>query len=373
MADLFFYGTLCHIPLLETVLGHPAKSITFDPATLQDHAVFWVENQSFPIIEPSQGNVAHGVLVHGLDQTDLDRLRFYEGGFDYDLRLLNVSVRGRDYNAQVFFPQPGKWQTGAPWSLQDWVERWGAMTLRAADEVMGWFGRISLNDLSERMPTIRLRAAAWCAAQDRPSDPERDLARDVVVRAHYRPYLNFFAVEEADLQFRQHDGQLSRTLNRGALIVGQAAVVLPYDAFKDAVLLVEQFRAPVFMGGDPSPWVWEPIAGLIDPGEDPQDTAHREALEEAGLTLSHLEPVGQTYSSTGSSSEFVHMFVGLADFDAPRPNGGGLDSEGEDIRCQILSFDELMCGVDTQVFRDMPLVTTALWLARHRSRLRKLY
>ena len=42
-----------------------------------------------------------------------------------------------------------------------------------------------------------------------------------------------------------------------------------------------------------------------------------------------------------------------------------------DLRSRIVSFDELMSGVDAQRYRDMPLVTTALWLARHRERLRQ--
>ncbi|MHA6261758.1 NUDIX domain-containing protein [Arenibacterium sp. CAU 1754] len=372
MADLFFYGTLCHLPLLEIVLGRRIGDGAAVPAELPGHAIFWVQNQSFPTIEPYAGATAQGLLVRDLDPGDIDRLRFYEGGFDYDLQHVSVDVQDGACPARVFFPRPGLWTAGAPWSLADWVERWGAIQLRAAQEIMGWYGRMDPDALAKRMTGIRLRAAAWVAAQNRPGDPERDIDRDVVVQAHHRPYVNFFAVEEMDLQFRLHDGGLSRPLNRGAQVLGQAVVVLPYDPRRDAVLLVEQFRAPVFIGGDRAPWVWEPVAGLIDPGETPECTARREALEEAGLTLGHLDPVAGTYSSTGSSSEFVHMYVGLTDLDAPRPDIGGLDSEGEDIRSRILSFDELMAGVDAHQFRDMPLVVTALWLARHRSRLREL-
>jgi len=53
-----------------------------------------------------------------------------------------------------------------------------------------------------------------------------------------------------------------------------------------------------------------------------------------------------------------------------RKMGGGLASEGEDIRSKIISFDDLMIEVDAQSYLDMPLVTAALWLARHRARLR---
>jgi 8-oxo-dGTP pyrophosphatase MutT (NUDIX family) len=116
--------------------------------------------------------------------------------------------------------------------------------------------------------------------------------------------------------------------------------------------------------------MWEPVAGLIDPGETPEDTAYREAVEEAGVTLTALEPVAQVFSSSGSSGEFVHIFIGLTDL-SRLSGGGGLDTEGEDIRSQVISFDALMEGIDRQTYQDMPLVTAALWLARHRDRLRE--
>ncbi|MFT7595404.1 MAG: ADP-ribose pyrophosphatase, partial [Paracoccaceae bacterium] len=129
------------------------------------------------------------------------------------------------------------------------------------------------------------------------------------------------------------------------------------------------FRAPLFMGGDRAPWLSEPVSGLIDPGETPDQTAHREVMEEAGLHLVHLEPVSAVYSSSGANTEFVHLYIGLTDLSDVKKDGG-LAEEGEDIRSQIIGFDALMAGIDAQTYRDMPLVTVALWLARHRDRLR---
>ncbi len=159
------------------------------------------------------------------------------------------------------------------------------------------------------------------------------------------------------------------TINRGTILIGEAAVVLPYDLRRDAVLLIEQFRAAIYIGGATSPWTLEPPAGLIDPGETPEQAARRETREEVGLEVDHLEAVGSLYSSSGSSSEYVHVFCGLTDFSSV-VGGGGVPSEGEDIRSKVMSFQELMQGVDNRTFQDMPLVTAALWLARHRDRLR---
>lgn len=371
MTDVFFYGTLRHLPLLEVVLGCSAATLKIQHAHLPDHAVFWVRDEPFPIIHPQPGAKADGIVVQGLGDADIARLQYYEGGFEYDLAPVTVRVpRGDDIQAQVFFCEPGAWPLGAKWSLTDWQDKWGAMCVRAAGEVMAYFGRLSPQEIAQRVGAIRIRAWAWVQAQARPNDPDRDITRDVKVGAHHRPYVNFFAVEELDLQFRRHDGDMNSQINRAALVVGQAAIVLPYDPVRDCVLLIEQFRAAVYIAGDRAPWVWEPVAGLVDPGETPEQAARREAIEEAGLSLAVLEPAGQVYSSTGSSTEFLHLFIGLADLTDPMQNGG-LASEGEDIRSKIISFSDLMEGIDANTFCDLPLVTTALWLARHRDRLRQ--
>lgn len=370
MADIFFYGTLRHIDLLELVLERPRDRIDLSEAELPDHAVFGVQGQPFPTILPMPGQRARGLLARNLGTEDLARLRFYEGGFDHDLRRLEVETEGgQRIAADVFSAAPEKWQAGDPWSLEEWRRDWGDMTMRVATEAMSLFHQADTADLAALLPAMRRRAASFLAARSRPADPDRDIARDVEVIARSQPYTGFLAIAEMDLRFRRHDGAMSEVQNRSALLTGQAAVVLPYDPVRDSVLLIQQFRAPLFIAGDRAPWVWEPVAGYIDPGEAPETTARREAMEEAGLTLHALESAGRVYSSTGNSTEFVHLFIGIADL-SERPEGGGLDSEGEDILTRILSYDDLMAGIDAQRFNDLPLVTTALWLARHRDRLR---
>lgn len=370
MSTLFFYGSLRHAPLLEIVLGRSAAQIDAQPAILPDHGVYWARGEAFPLIVSEAGSSAPGLLVRNLSAEDLARLSYYEGGFGYGRETVQFQLENGDSVAgEVFFPAPGLWPRGGLWSLEDWEARWGAVSCRAAREVMDYYGRVPASEIAERLPSIRRRAASWLAAQARPADPERDIDRDVEVVAHRHAHLCFYGIEEADLRFRRHDGAMSPVLNRSALMVGQAAVVLPYDPARDCVLLVEQFRAPVYLSGDRAPWIWEPVAGLVDPGETPETTAMRETEEEAGLRLHRLEKIGEAYSSTGSSGEYIHLFVGIADLTRTTASGG-LASEGEDIRSEIVTFDALMEGIDTQRYRDLPLISTALWLARHRERLR---
>ncbi len=374
MVDLFFYGTLRFVPLLERVLGRGGDDLDVAEASLADHAVFAVRDQVFPMLCEAPGAAAPGVLVRGLSETDLASLNYYEGGFDYALKPITVSLTAEDQAgaqvaAEVYFPAPGLWQPGARWDLDAWIAEWGVLTLRAAEEVMAYQGRVSAEDMAQSFPSIRRRAASWLTAQSQPEDPAHDLSRDVIVHAHKRAYVNFFAMEEMDLQFRRFDGSMSPVVNRGVALVGRASVVLPYDPVRDQVLLVKQFRAATYIAGEKQPWMWEPVAGLIDLGETADQAACREAMEEAGVHINRLEAVSSGYPSSGSSGEFIYIFVGLTDLSLVN-GGGGVAGENEDLRSQILDFDSLMQGIDADLYQDMPLVTAALWLSRHRERLR---
>lgn len=370
MTDLFIYGSLRHPALIEVVLGRSLSALAPIAAHLPDHVARAVKEQPFPAISAEEGGQAPGLLLRNLSDDDMAALNFYEGGFDYDLRPMEIVLAdGSAALAEVYFPAEGLWETDGLWDLDEWAAKWGALSVRAAQEVMAYRGRMSAADIAEVFPSIRKRAGAWLAAQARPGDETRDLSKDVIVHRHKRAFVNFFAMEEMDLQFRRYDGSMSEVVNRCAALAGHASVVLPYDPVRDEVILIEQFRAATFIAGEPRPWMWEPVAGMIDPGETAEATARREAEEEAGVTVTDLDLVGRSYPSSGASGEFIHIFVGLADFSS-LSEGGGVASEHEDIRRKVISFQELIQAVDAHAFQDMPLMTAALWLARHRDRLR---
>ena len=60
-------------------------------------------------------------------------------------------------------------------------------------------------------------------------------------------------------------------------------------------------------------WVYNFPAGLIDPGEEPQQSACRELLEETGLELYRVDDmIGTSYSAVGFSNETNVCIVGKA-------------------------------------------------------------
>ncbi|SLN39549.1 ADP-ribose pyrophosphatase [Falsiruegeria litorea R37] len=371
MSDLFFYGTLRYVPLLELVLDRPADHINLTQAELHGYGAYAVKDQIFPMVDKGEGRVTHGLLVQGLTPEDIDRLIYYEGGFDYDLHRLPLrTASGEMVEAEVFIPAPGLWEPSTPWSLDDWAADWGELTVLAAEEVMSHYGSLPASDIVPRFPAIRMRAQGRLAARRREVSKDWDISKDVVVRSHKRPYLGYFTMEEATLQHRRFDGSMGPELSRSALINGHASVILPYDPVRDCVLVIEQFRAPAFFIGDPNPWLIEAVAGMVDPGESPEDAARRETREEANVEVTELFSAGDGYSSSGSSAEFLHLFVGIADLSAPASTGG-LATEGEDIRSHIIPYTEFMDRLDQGKLKNVPLISIANWLGRNHDRLRK--
>ena len=147
--------------------------------------------------------------------------------------------------------------------------------------------------------------------------------------------------------------------------------VLPYDAHRDSVVLVEQFR----MGGlgiSRGPWLMEIIAGGVEPGETPEDVAHRESLEEADCPLQELIPVCRYLASPGGSSEEVNLFCARAELDAIAGVHGKAD-EGEDIRVHVVPCDEALAMLENGTVHTAPAIIGLQWLALNRERLRELW
>ncbi len=372
---LFFYGTLRHRPLLELVLGPDGGAgLRLSDAELPGYEACWVVGESFPIICVSEGGSAVGLLAEGLSAEDVARLDFYEGGYLYDLAPVPVRTPEGVVSARVYFPAEGAWDAGEPFSLEDWEERWAEVTRHAAIDYMSLYGRVPAGEAARRYP--RMRARAWsrmiAGATSAPS-VLRDGPGAGAVRIHdrQRRHDGFFALDEVHLSHPAFAGG-EVEITREVFLGNDAALVLLYDPHRDRVALLEQFRAGPLMRHDAQPWMLEPVAGLIDPGESPADCARREALEETGIPVGTLVPVMSGYPSPGLSSEFFHTFVGLCDLDGQGGGQSGIASEGEDIRTHVLMLDEALALVGTGEINVVPLAMLLFWTAARRQELRAL-
>lgn len=371
---LFLYGTLRDRAVLETVLGRAVTGAELSPAQLPGHAAREVVPGGWPLIRPEPGAMAPGLLFAIPSAADRARLDYYELGYGYRLRPAEVQGADGDVRrALVYFPPERGIETGGPWYLADWQARDGGLAAEAAAEYMSFFGIEPTESVALRYPQMLARAQSRLAARGAPR-PQRVhsglQSAAIEVRAARRPYARFFSVEERDLVLPGLGGGKVAQQNRAAFVAVDAVMVLPYDPLRDRVLVVEQFRIGAYLRGDPHPWTLEPVAGRRDPGESPEETARREALEEAGVRIGRLEKIAEYYPSPGCLSEYHISYLGIADLPELGRGLHGLDAEAEDIRAHVLPFDDLMAAVESGEAETGPLILAVLWLAQARGRLR---
>ncbi len=203
------------------------------------------------------------------------------------------------------------------------------------------------------------------------SPPASNSPDDVEVVEKTTPYDGYFQIDVYRLRHKRFGGGWSEVMSRELFERGQAAVVLPYDPARDAVVLIEQFRIGAYAAGL-APWLIEPVAGIVEAGETPEDVARREALEEAGCEITELEPIGTVLTTPGGCSELVHLYCGRVDSAGV---GGihGLGHEHEDIRAFTLPADTALERLARYEYNNASTVMTLQWLALNRARLRKIW
>ena len=173
-------------------------------------------------------------------------------------------------------------------------------------------------------------------------------------------YQGFFQLQQLKLTHSLFEGGQSKILNRELFLRDDAACVLLYDPWVDAVVLIEQFRIGALK--DPNgPWLLELIAGIIEPGESDMDVARREAWEEAGAEILELVPIYNYHVSPGGSQEYVHLMC--AKVDSSGLSGyHGLEEEGEDIRVTVVSRQIAYTAVESGLINNGPTIMALQWL-----------
>jgi ADP-ribose pyrophosphatase len=186
--------------------------------------------------------------------------------------------------------------------------------------------------------------------------------------SHKTLYRGFFRLEEYKLRYERFAGG-SDTVTREIFERGDAVAVLPYDPVRDEIVMVEQFR-PGAVRHPGSPWLLELIAGMLDGTQTPEQTARREALEEAGCTVTDIFPVYRYLVSPGGTTEATTLFVGRTNTSGL---GGlhGLPEEHEDIKVHVLGASRALELLTTGKIENAVTIIGLQWLALNRSALKE--
>lgn len=373
MTAIFFYGSLRNRELLEVVLGRGIDPADLVPARVVDHATRRVAGESYPVLLPQTGAVSEGVILDGATDTDLQRLTYYEEA-EYGLAPLTVETAEGTRDVRYFRGTEKPSALAEQWDYSAWESGHLAVAIETAREYMHHITTLPVAEVDTIWPGVKIRGQQRARALA--DEPRLGSIRtaftpgDVTCHGMTRAYTSFLAVQELRLSHRRFDGGRTAELDRSVVLWGDAVTILPYDPVRDRVLLIEQFRCGPMARGDANPWCIEVVAGRIDRDESLEDTARREAREEAGIEIGRIVPAGSYYPTPGLAAEHMTGFVGEADLPG---TGGlhGLDHEHEDIRTIVLGFDEAMAQIEAGAVNTGPALLSLLWLAAQRDRLRR--
>jgi ADP-ribose pyrophosphatase len=185
-------------------------------------------------------------------------------------------------------------------------------------------------------------------------------------------YQGYFQIKCVYFRHRLFAGGWSPVVKREVLETNNAVGVLGYDPVLNKVVLIQQFRIGA-VEDKKSPWLLEIIAGAIEKNNDNyEQTAHREAKEEAGLELLDLHPICQFWSSPGGITEEVNLFCAKVDASSVR-GIHGLIEENEDIKVMAVDVCDAFAALANGQIKNAPAIIALQWLQLNLAQLKKLW
>ncbi|HFI1931430.1 TPA: GDP-mannose pyrophosphatase NudK [Yersinia enterocolitica] len=123
---------------------------------------------------------------------------------------------------------------------------------------------------------------------------------------------------------------------------GNGATILLYNRPNGTVLLINQFRMPTYVNGNPDGMLLETCAGLLD-NDSPEECIRREAMEETGYQVDNVQKLFEAYMSPGGVTEIVHFFA--AEYHLAQKVTDDVGVEDEVIEVVELPFTEAIAMI----------------------------
>lgn len=143
-----------------------------------------------------------------------------------------------------------------------------------------------------------------------------------------------------------------REFERHVIAHPGAVVILAEEG--QEILFVRQYR---HAAGES---LLELVAGTLEPGEDPAETAARELQEEAGYKAGKLTKLGEFFSAPGFCSELLHLYL-AEDLTPSRLPG----DEDEEITVERYTLEQATQMALSGQFRDAKTLAGVLLYAQY--------
>ncbi|MCG3716749.1 NUDIX domain-containing protein, partial [Aliarcobacter butzleri] len=121
--------------------------------------------------------------------------------------------------------------------------------------------------------------------------------------------------------------------------------ILLYHTQKNAILLVKQFRVPVYLNDKSQTFTYELCAGLVDKEKSLEEIAIEEIDEECGYEVNKkdIQKVTSFFTNVGISGAKQHLYFAKIDESMKIHDGGGVNDEQIELYfLPINSIDEFI-------------------------------
>ena len=157
MGNYFFYGTLRSISVLEKVIGKTSNHLDIIPAFAPKSELRLVIDENFPVIifgDNYRG--VDGILVSGLTDDDIARIRFFED-VEFAPKTMSVETDGKHSEAK-YFSQKGVEPSMDYWFYDEWKEKDEALTLVTTELWMQLYGKYTAEEADQYWNDVKKQA-----------------------------------------------------------------------------------------------------------------------------------------------------------------------------------------------------------------------
>lgn len=146
--------------------------------------------------------------------------------------------------------------------------------------------------------------------------------------------------------------------------------ILLYHTQKNAILLVKQFRVPVYLNDKSQTFTYELCAGLVDKEKSLEEIAIEEIDEECGYEVNKkdIQKVTSFFTNVGISGAKQHLYFAKIDESMKIHDGGGVNDEQIELYfLPINLIDEFI--FDESKAKTPGLIFSLYWFLKNKNKL----
>jgi nudix-type nucleoside diphosphatase (YffH/AdpP family) len=175
---------------------------------------------------------------------------------------------------------------------------------------------------------------------------------------------NWYHLNKVTFDYLRNDGTW-QTQIRESYDRGNGASVFMYNKETKNIVLIKQFRLPSYLNGNKSGLLIETCAGLLD-ADDPETCIKKEIFEETGYKIETVTKIFEAFMSPGAVTEQIHYFSAEYTDEMKSTEGGGLDSEQEDIEVLEMPFSEAVALLNEGKIKDAKTIILLQYAIIHK-------